>query len=197
MTNKKLVVSLYKIGAIKFGKFTFKSGIVSPNYVDHRVLISYPKLLKEVGKSYVRILNKIKFDRMAGIPYAALPIVASVSFHNEKPWIYTRKEIKNYGTKKLIEGEYKKGERIVLIDDLITTGLSKIEVLKPLEDEGLIVKDIVVFVDREQGGREEVEAKGYRLHSVFKLTDWFKILHEEKILSKDELKKNIDSLKKK
>ncbi|MDO8496928.1 MAG: orotate phosphoribosyltransferase [bacterium] len=195
MTKKELVMSLYKIGAIKFGKFTFKSGIVSPNYVDLRVLVSYPKVLSEVGKSYVPLLKKLSFDRMAGIPYAALPIIAAVGFHNHKPWMYTRKEAKNYGTKKLIEGEYKKGDKVVLIDDVITTGLSKIEVLKPLESEGLKIKDIVVYIDREQGGREELEAKGYRLHSVVRLSEVFKLLHQEGILSDTQLQENLNSLK--
>lgn len=184
MKNRALILNLNKIGAVKFGKFTLKSGMVSPIYIDLRVLVSYPKVLKQVAESYLPVLRKIKYDRIAGIPYAALPIAAAISLLNGKPWIYTRKEVKEYGTKKAIEGEYKKGEKVVIVDDLITTGASKLEITQPLEKEGLLVKDIVVLVDREQGGKEELEGKGYTLHSVLPISDILDVLLGEGEISK-------------
>lgn len=194
MNNKKLIRSIYDIGLIKFGTFTFKSGIVSPNYLDHRILVSYPNVLKQIAKAYASVLKDIMFDRMVAIPYAAMPIVGAISLENGKPWIYTRKETKGYGTNKLIEGIYKRGETLVLIDDVITTGGSKFESIDKLKTEGLTVKDIVVFIDREQGGREEVEKRGMRLHSVLKLTEVFTVLRDEGVLNDAQYNENVHSL---
>ena len=167
MTKKQLIAELYKAGVFKKGKFKLKSGRISNYYIDMRILVSYPELLGEVAKAYAKVLKGLKFKRLAAVPYAALPIVSAISIVGNYPFIYTRKEKKDYGTKKLIEGEYKKRERVVVVDDVITTGASKLEVIEPLEKEGLVIKDIVVFVDREEGGREELEKKGYRLWRVF------------------------------
>jgi uridine monophosphate synthetase len=92
------------------------------------------------------------------------------------PLIYPRKEVKGYGTKRAVEGEFQKGERVVVLDDLITTGASKLEAIAPLEELGLQVKDVVVLIDREQGGREDLEKRGYRLHAVFDLGEMLGVL---------------------
>jgi len=187
MKNKeKLMLSLFKISAIKFGSFKLKSGMISPVYIDLRVLVSYPKVLKQVAKAYLSVLEKLKFDRMTAVPYTAIPIVAAVSFYNNKPWLYTRKEVKDYGTKKPFEGEYKVGERVVLVDDMITTGASKIEAIKPLMEAGLVIKDIVVLFDREQGGKEFLEEKGFRLYPVLTLKEWLDLLVKKKKISKEK-----------
>jgi len=196
MKNKeKLMLSLFEISAIKFGSFKLKSGIISPVYIDLRVLVSYPKVLKQVAKAYLSVLEKLKFDRMAAIPYTAIPIVCAISFYNNKPWLYTRKEVKDYGTKKPFEGEYKVGERVVLIDDMITTGASKIEAIKPLVEAGLVIKDIVVLFDREQGGGEFLEEKGFKLHPVLTLKEWLDLLVEKNKINKEKYEEVINFLK--
>jgi len=196
MKNKeKLMLSLFKIGAIKFGSFKLKSGMISPVYIDLRVLVSYPKVLKQVAKAYISILEKLKFDRMAAVPYTAIPIVCAISFYNNKPWLYTRKEVKDYGTKKPFEGEYKTGEKVVLVDDMITTGASKIEAIKPLTDAGLIIKDIVVLFDREQGGKEFLKEKGFKLYPVLTLKEWLDLLVERKRISREKYDEVINFLK--
>lgn len=171
MASKQLIKDLYSIGAIKFGTFTLVSGLKSNYYIDLRFLISYPAILRKVARAFSTLLQHISYDRMCAIPYTGLPLVGAISVVNNDPWMYMRKERKNHGTGNLIEGEYKKGERIVLIDDVIATGGSKTDAIKPLENEGLIVKDIVVLVDREQGGKEDIIAKGYNLHSVYKVSE--------------------------
>jgi uridine monophosphate synthetase len=187
--NKELIIQLSKIGGIKFGEFTLKNGMVSPIYIDLRILVSYPKVMKQVAKTYAQLLEGLDFQRMAAVPYSALPIVAAISAVNEKPWIYTRKEVKDYGTKKLIEGEYKAGETIVVVDDMTTDGASKLEVIAPFEKEGLLVKDVVVLLDREQGAAKNLADKGYRLHSVITLSEALKVLSEAKIIDKAMLDK--------
>lgn len=187
MTDSKLILELNKRDIIKFGSFTLKSGAISPIYIDLRVLISYPDVIKEVARRYVRILKTIPFKRMVAVPYAAIPIVAAISAINEKPWIYTRKEVKNYGTKKTIEGEYRKGEQVVVVDDLITTGLSKLEVMEPVKRAGLTIRDVVVFIDREQGGKEQLGDHGIRLHRVFTLPQILDVLEKHGRISKKKL----------
>lgn len=173
---RQLTLGLFKIGAIKFGEFTLKSGMISPIYIDLRILPSYPKFLGRVAQAYLPILGKMKFDRIAGIPYAAIPIATAISLLGDIPMIYIRKEVKDYGTKKAIEGVYKEGETVVVIDDLITTGASKLEVIEPLLSAGLKVKEIVVLIDRNQGGKEQLEKKGYHLQAVLNLTEMLDIL---------------------
>ena len=176
--QEKLCLELARIGAVKFGVFTLKSGLKSPVYIDLRLLVSHPDVLKLVGKVIGGLANAkgLKFDRIAGIPYAAIPIATAVSLEFGWPMIYPRKEVKDYGTKKTIEGEYRKGETILVIDDLITTGLSKVEAIAPLEAEGLKVRDIAVLIDREQGGRKELEAKGYKLHAALTVSELLEAL---------------------
>lgn len=182
-TYQSLITNLHAIGCVKFGQFKLKSGLMSPIYIDLRLLVTHPSVLKQVAQAMAqkiaesRIENPdqtsnsgLLFDRLAAIPYAGLPIGVAVALEASRPLIYPRKEVKDYGTAKLIEGEYEPGETVLLVDDLITRGTAKIESLKPLTDEGLIVKDVLVLIDREQGGAEELAARGVRLHAVFTLT---------------------------
>ncbi len=151
---------------IKFGKFTLKSGLTSPIYIDLRQIITYPKLLEQVGAAYLPLLKDLKFDRIAGLPYAAIPIATAISLAGNYPMIYPRKEVKIYGTKAEIEGEYHAGETVVVIDDLATTGGSKFEAIEKLTGAGLIVKDVVVLVDRQSGAKESLAQAGYSMHAV-------------------------------
>jgi uridine monophosphate synthetase len=168
-----LIRSLYEIGAIRFGEFTLKSGVVSPFYVDLRVVISFPEVLEQIGALMAALVRRCGGDRVGGIPYAGLPLAVAASLAGRVPLIYPRREEKGYGTRKRIEGQFKPGERVVLIDDIITDGASKLEAIRPLEEAGLVVKDLVVLIDREQGGRELLAARGYTLHSVLTISYCF------------------------
>jgi uridine monophosphate synthetase len=161
-----LADGLLSAGCIKFGNFTLKSGLQSPIYIDLRQIITYPKLLADVAQAYLPILSTLQFSRLAGLPYAAIPIATAISLAGNYPMIYPRKEVKTYGTKAEIEGQYQAGETVVVIDDLATTGGSKFEAIEKLTGVGLVVKDIVVLVDRQSGAKESLEQAGYSLHAV-------------------------------
>jgi uridine monophosphate synthetase len=164
-----LADGLLEAGCVKFGQFTLKSGLVSPIYLDLRLLVGYPRLLEQVAQAYLPILRSLTFDRLAALPYAALPIATLVSLLGNWPLVYPRKEVKAYGTKAEIEGVYAPGERAAVVDDLATTGGSKFEAIDRLLSAGLQVSDVVVLIDRQSGAAQALAQAGYRLHSVFTL----------------------------
>ena len=166
----QVAIGLYELGAVRFGEFTLKSGQKSPVYLDLRLLVSDPKLMAVVARALAELMAGLKYDRIAAIPYGGLPIGQAVALAAGMPLIYPRREAKDYGTKKLIEGKYAAGETVVVLDDLITTGGSKLEAMAPLTDAGLKVKDVVVLVDREQEGRNELAERGLSLHAALTLS---------------------------
>ena len=183
--HRELILDLARIGAVRFGQFTLKSGKTSPIYIDLRLLASHPQVLHRAASAYVALLkaDQIPYDRIAAIPYAAMPIGTAVSLHTDRPMIYPRKEVKSYGTRRAIEGLFEPGERAVVLDDLITTGGAKIEAIAPLEQAGLEVEDIVVLIDRQSGGAEELARHGYRLHAVLTLRQILGLLADQNEIS--------------
>ena len=151
-------------GCLKFGSFRLKSGKISPHYLDLRQIISSPRLLAGVAEAYEILLRPLSFDRIAAIPVAAVPLAAAASLRLGKPFIYPRITAKDHGTGNAIEGAFKPGERVVLLDDVISSARSKLEAIAILEAAGLEVTDLVVLVDRESGGREEIERRGLGFH---------------------------------
>jgi len=184
---KTLADSLLEAGCIKFGEFTLKSGLKSPIYIDLRLIITYPKLLEQVGVAYLPLLEKLQFDRIAGLPYAAIPIATAISLAGNYPMIYPRKEVKAYGTKAEIEGEYQAGETIVVIDDLATTGGSKFEAIEKLTGAELVVKDVVVLVDRQSGAKESLAEAGYAMHAILTIREMLDHWEETGNVEKDKI----------
>ena len=174
MTNdqlpNQLAEALISTGCVKFGQFTLKSGAQSPIYLDLRRLVSFPAALRTVAHAYAQLLGGLSFDRLAGIPYAALPIATAIGLEMDRPVIYPRREAKDYGTRAAIEGVFQAGETAIVIDDLTTTGQTKLESIEKLTSAGLMVRDIVVLIDREQGASEVLARAGYRLHAVAALS---------------------------
>jgi uridine monophosphate synthetase len=169
MIYRALADALLGAGCVKFGKFTLKSGLESPIYLDLRQLVSYPSLMSEVAAAYAIILRGLVFDRLAALPYAGLPIGTAISLQTGWSLVYPRKEVKTYGTRAEIEGLFTPGERVAVVDDLITTGESKFEAIEKLTAAGLQVRDVVVLIDRQSGAAESLARAGYRLHAVFTL----------------------------
>jgi uridine monophosphate synthetase len=169
--NGDLADGLLEAGCVRFGRFKLKSGIESPIYIDLRRLASFPRLLSQAARAYQDRLVDLTFDRLAALPYAAMPIGTAISLQAAIPMVYPRKEVKAYGTKAVVEGIYKAGETVVVIDDLATTGGSKFEAIDRLSEVDLAVRDVVVLIDRESGARESLFQAGYRMHAVFTLSE--------------------------
>ncbi len=171
MKNKTLADGLLAAGCVKFGEFTLKSGAKSPIYIDLRRLVAFPELLKEAAAAYAEIMQGLEFDQLAALPYAAMPISTAISLHGGWGMIYPRKEVKGYGTKVEVEGVFEAGQTVVVIDDLISSGGSKLEGIQKLNDADLKVNDIVVLIDRQPSGVDYMGEHGYKMHSVFTLPE--------------------------
>ncbi len=179
---KDLILQLHAIGVVQFGSFTLKHGMQTPIYIDLRLVISYPPLMKKLIRETNRLAAQLSFDLLCGIPYAALPIATALSLEGGYPMIWCRKEIKDYGTKKLIEGKYHKGQTCLLIEDVMTQGESTLEIATLLRSEGLEIHDAIVILDRSQGAKENLKKNGIVLHPLIEIFDLLDILlHETKI----------------
>jgi uridine monophosphate synthetase len=168
--RERLADLLFEIGAVKFGAFRIKlhetnpDAPLSPIYINLRILRSYPHALAYVAALLDKISRPLSFDLMADIPSAATPIVAVLSHYNGKPMISPRKESKSYGLGVMIDGAFEPGQKVLLIDDLVSKADSKFEALKPLEQAGLVVSDMLMVIDRQQGGSELLRQQGYDVH---------------------------------
>lgn len=193
-STRELARALYDYGCVKFGTFKLKSGMISPIYIDLRLLVSHPPLLRKVAVALAKKAETLAFDRLAGIPYAALPIGVAMALELDRPMIYPRREVKEHGTKRAIEGAFQEGETALLIDDLITRGGSKLEAIETLEAADLRVQDVLVLIDREQGGADDLAERGYCLHAVLTLTDLLEELAESRRITPDQHGEVLDYL---
>lgn len=197
MALNELILELNEIGAVKFGSFTLKSGQISPIYVDLRLIVSYPKLLKKISELLWKKIHHLQFKVLCGVPYAALPVATCISLTHDIPMILQRKEVKEHGTKRRIEGVFEKGWTCLVIEDVVTLGSSILETKAILNEEGLQVTDIAILIDRQQGGVQRLEKAGLKIHALLTLTEILNVLVEQGMVSKEMDQKVQDFLKSK
>ncbi len=178
---------LHRCSAISFGHFKLTSGLDSPYYIDMRLIPSYPDLFDRICDIYCEVIRGEvgSFDRIAGIPTAGVPFAAVVALKLKKPFIYVRKTLRFHGQLKTIEGVLNKGDKVLLVDDLVSTGDSALKTIEAIRGQGGEVTDVVVLIDREQGAEELLRAASVKLHALMKVTEAAKILLEKGLLSKE------------
>jgi orotate phosphoribosyltransferase len=199
-SREQLAVGLLEIGAIKFGNFKLKlheknpDAPLSPIYIDLRLLRSFPDVIDSAVAVYRDLSKNFLFDVYADVPTAATPIVAILSHATRIPMISPRKEEKKHGTTAPIDGVFTPGQKVLLIDDLITNAASKVEAISVLEENGLMISGVAVLIDREQGGIAELEKNGFRCQSAFRLTELLEFYFGKGLISKDNYQHTRDYL---
>lgn len=199
--RRKLALQLFDIGAIKFGAFRLKlhekrpDAPLSPIYIDLRLIRSFPLVMDSAIDVYKELILGLSYDLLADVPTAATPIAAVLSHDLKIGMISPRKEEKEHGIMTKVEGVFRKGNIVLLVDDLVTQADSKLEAIRGLEGQSLIVRDVAVLVDREQGGSEQLEKAGYRCHAAFRLSDLLDLYLKEKKINQDEHDRTVAYLK--
>jgi orotate phosphoribosyltransferase len=197
--------ALYRSGCLKFGSFKIKSGALSPYYIDLACLLSSPKDLCDLADAAAGEIRRLaaleRIDKLASIELKGALLLPSVACRVNLPCIVVRKKEKTYGATGRIAGaEVVKGESILFFDDVVSEGLSKVEGIEPLEELGAKVRHVMVVVDREQGGRENLERLGYKVHALAKISALVDRLLQSKLVSEDQAHAVLDyieSLKRK
>lgn len=200
-TAEKVADALYRSGCIKFGTFKIKSGAISPYYVDLARLLSTPKELcniADIASEKIRaLMTSERIDKLASIELKGALIVPSIACRLNLPCVIVRKEEKAYGVTGRIAGaEVSKGDNILFFDDVVSEGLSKIEGIKPLQELGAQVKHLMVVVNREQGGKENLEKARYKVHSLAKVSEIVYSLYRQKSVTKEQADAVLNYIKK-
>lgn len=185
--NTKVAKAIIKAKLVKFGLFTLTSGKKTPIYIDLRELPSYPKLFNDITNELSKLVKSLPCDIVAGAESAGIPLSTAVSIKTKIPMIYVRKEPKKHGRSSQVEGVLKKGKRVILIDDLITYGTSKINFIDGIKKDGGKVKDIVIVLERGEkgGGRELLKKQGYHLHALLTLKELMNYMVKKRKLTKN------------
>ena len=192
--NEKIAKALTDANVVKFGEFTLTSGNISPIYVNLRVLPSYPDSMAIVTEELVKAVKKLKPEVIAGAETAGIPLATAISIKTKIPMIYVRKKPKSYGTNEQIEGVLKKDAKVILVDDMATNAFSKIKFIDGIKYSGGIVEDVLIVLDREQGGVEALAKENVKLHSLITLKELLNYMKENNILDESKYNEIMDYL---
>jgi len=186
---RRVVKELYFRRMILFGDFRLTSGLKSPYYIDLRRVYSHPDLFKEVIEYYIRKISGFKddVDVIAGIESGSIAIAAVIGYILNKPMIYIRKEPKKIGLMKHIEGVLNEGDKVVIVDDVATTGGSIARGVKAVRDAGGYIDKAIVFIDRLQGARDNLSRIGVKLYSILDIKDILNILYRDGLIDSETL----------
>jgi len=191
---------LHKIDALKFGLFKLTSGKVSPYYIDLRIVPSFPDTFRQICDFYDEAittqLGLKNFDRVAGVPIAGIPFASQIAYNLKKPFLYVRKGVRLHGRQRRVEGILVSGDRVLLVDDLVTTGLTLKKAAEAVTAEGGIVTKAVALLDREEGGKEKLAKSGIQLHALLKISEVANALYEIGAIDKENLKTILKQIKK-
>ena len=200
--TKKIEIAkiLHHIDALKFGVFKLTSGKTSPYYIDLRVVPSFPDAFRQICEFYREYINNQigveSFDRIAGVPLAGIPFASQVAYNLKKPFLYVRKGIRHHGRQRRVEGILVSGDRVLLLDDLITTGLNLKTAAEAIKVEGGVVKEAVALLDREEGGKEKLEESGIKVHTLLRISEVANTLYDISAIDEESLKTILKQIKK-
>jgi orotate phosphoribosyltransferase len=165
----RFLADLKACGALQLGTFTLASGKTSSYYVDIKKAVTRPELLRTIGEAMAAYAAKA--DRIAGVELGAVPIAAAVSLASNKPYLMVRKATKEHGTKKEFEGELAKGDTVLFVEDVVTTGGTLRAAIERLRAHGAVIDDVIAVVDREEGGKIGLAEISVRLHALVTAKD--------------------------
>lgn len=171
IVEEELPRILIHTGALKFGLFTLSGGKLSPYYLDLRIIPSFPDAFRTSIDLLAKAAKRVEtINKIGGIPTGGLPWASVLAYSISKPLVYVRKEVKHHGREKMVEGMLTPGDKVLLVDDVITTGHNILSALQTLRAEGGVVEDALVLVDREEGGEEHLLKEGVKLHSATRMS---------------------------
>lgn len=170
MTREQLIQAISDTSVLR-GDFTLRSGRKSTYYIDKYRFATRPEVLREVGRLMAEHAMELKVDRIAGAELGGVPLATAAALASEKPFVLIRNQKKDYGTAKQMEGDLKPGERVLLVEDVLTTGGQVLEAAKTLTDAGAKVVRIVGVIDRLEGARENIEKAGYEMAALVTTKD--------------------------
>ena len=190
---KEFAIFLYKNNIIRFGNFTLASGKNSSYYVDLRLIPSYPhqfrKMIKNLQNLIVEKTGLDDFDCLASVPTGGLVVTSALAIEIVKPLIYVRSKPKEHGTTKSIEGKISAGMKVVMVDDVMTTGTSVLNGINQLKEAGLLVSDLYVIINRLEGGDKALSDIGVQTHQLTDILEITDILFQEKLIDKEIFEK--------
>jgi len=199
--KEKMANILFKLDAVQFGVYKLSTGKASPYYIDLRVIPSFPDAFKEIIDFYAEyITSQIDpktFNRIAAIPVTGVVFASQVAYNLKKPFLYVRTGVTLQGRERRVEGVLASGDKVLLVDDLVTTGSTLKKAADAVRAEGGIVTEAVAFLDREEGGKQLLEKNGVKLHALMKISEIARILYEIGAIDDENLKTIQKQIKKK